>query len=153
MLKDPFPCSGQELPTTLRAGDADQRELPRPIHPRDVFEAQKLEGLWSSVPMSLPRKCRKASKENVPSLFLSQLQSEFSKPLPNLRFGNGPRPLGTGKSREKSRVKGWLSDFRSGMPVRCGFPLMQCPTSPIMAGSPSPSHPTVRSVFPNTAVR
>src|SRR5215470_17525645 len=29
----------------------------------------------------------------------------------------------------------------------------QCLTSPIMIGSPSPSHPTVRSVFPSTAVR
>ena len=30
---------------------------------------------------------------------------------------------------------------------------MQCLTSPIITGSPFPSHPTVRSVFPNTAVR
>src|SRR4029434_3795570 len=29
----------------------------------------------------------------------------------------------------------------------------QCLTSPVMIGSPSPSHPTVRSVFPSTAVR
>src|SRR5215831_4662497 len=29
----------------------------------------------------------------------------------------------------------------------------QCLTSPVMIGSPSPSYPTVRSVFPSTAVR
>src|SRR5499425_587735 len=29
----------------------------------------------------------------------------------------------------------------------------QCLTSLVMIGSPSPSHPTVRSVFPSTAVR
>src|SRR5262249_50578065 len=29
----------------------------------------------------------------------------------------------------------------------------QCLTSPVMIGAPSPSHPTVRSVFPSTAVR
>src|ERR671922_1912281 len=29
----------------------------------------------------------------------------------------------------------------------------QCLTSPVMIGSPSPSHPTVRAVFPHTAVR
>src|SRR5262249_29639552 len=29
----------------------------------------------------------------------------------------------------------------------------QCLTSPVMVGSPFPSHPTVRSVFPSTAVR
>src|SRR5215467_3711829 len=29
----------------------------------------------------------------------------------------------------------------------------QCLTSPIIIGSPSPSHPTVRAVFPHTAVR
>src|SRR5437868_3617612 len=30
---------------------------------------------------------------------------------------------------------------------------VQCLTSPILVRSPFPSHPTVRSVFPNTAVR
>src|SRR6266436_6834786 len=35
----------------------------------------------------------------------------------------------------------------------CGFPLLQCLTSVILAGSPFPSHPTGRSVFPNPAVR
>src|SRR5450759_5257638 len=35
----------------------------------------------------------------------------------------------------------------------CGFPLLQCLTSPIVAGSPFPSHPTGRSVFPSPAVR
>src|SRR5919198_6671714 len=29
----------------------------------------------------------------------------------------------------------------------------QCLTSPVMIGSPFPSHPTVRAVFPSTAVR
>src|ERR1035438_6574601 len=35
----------------------------------------------------------------------------------------------------------------------CGFPLLQCLTSNILAGSPFPSHPTGRSVFPSPAVR
>ena len=35
----------------------------------------------------------------------------------------------------------------------CGFPLLQCLTSTILAGSPFPSHPTGRSVFPSPAVR
>ena len=35
----------------------------------------------------------------------------------------------------------------------CGFPLLQCLSSVILAGSPFPSHPTGRSVFPNPAVR
>src|ERR1700720_2237730 len=35
----------------------------------------------------------------------------------------------------------------------CGFPLLQCLTSVLLAGSPSPSHPTGRSVFPSPAVR
>src|SRR5215467_6838151 len=30
---------------------------------------------------------------------------------------------------------------------------LQCLTSPFLVGSPSPSHPTVRSGFPSTAVR
>ena len=30
---------------------------------------------------------------------------------------------------------------------------LQCLTSPLLVRSPFPSHPTVRSVFPNTAVR
>src|ERR1700730_3874267 len=35
----------------------------------------------------------------------------------------------------------------------CGFPLLQCLTILILAGSPFPSHPTGRSVFPSPAVR
>src|SRR5271157_1178046 len=35
----------------------------------------------------------------------------------------------------------------------CGFPLLQCLTSVILAGLPFPSHPTGRSVFPSPAVR
>src|SRR5690242_13264060 len=35
----------------------------------------------------------------------------------------------------------------------CGFPHMQCLSSTILAGSPFPSHPTGRSVFPSPAVR
>src|SRR6266478_8407352 len=35
----------------------------------------------------------------------------------------------------------------------CGFPLLQCLTSILLAGSPFPSHPTGRSVFPSPAVR
>src|ERR1700719_277522 len=35
----------------------------------------------------------------------------------------------------------------------CGFPLLQCLSSVILAGSPFPSHPTGRSVFPSPAVR
>src|SRR4029450_4678729 len=42
--------------------------------------------------------------------------------------------------------------------VDSAYPLLrvspwQCLTSSVMIGSPSPSHPTVRSVFPSTAVR
>src|SRR4029077_2740806 len=35
----------------------------------------------------------------------------------------------------------------------CGFPLVQCLTNVLLAGSPFPSHPTGRSVFPSPAVR
>src|SRR6266849_5144132 len=35
----------------------------------------------------------------------------------------------------------------------CGFPLRQCLNSVLLAGSPFPSHPTGRSVFPSPAVR
>src|ERR671930_2015326 len=42
--------------------------------------------------------------------------------------------------------------------VDWAYPLLrvspwQCLTSPLLIGSPSPSHPTVRAVFPRTAVR
>ena len=57
------------------------------------------------------------------------------------------------KPRTISRVKEWLSDGRAGLSVDCRFPSSQCLNSPVMIGSPFPSHPTVRSVFPNTAVR
>src|SRR6516225_2495452 len=51
-----------------------------------MFEAQKLESLWPSLPVSLPCKGCEASEEHAPSLFLGQLQSEFSKPPPYLRL-------------------------------------------------------------------
>src|SRR5215472_10559459 len=57
-----------------------------------------------------------------------------------------------GLKTTRSRVKEWLSDGRRGLSVAAGFP-WQCLTSPVMIGSPSPSHPTVRAVFPSTAVR
>src|SRR5215472_1573060 len=84
VLKDPFPCSRQELPTTLGAGDANQSKSPFSIHPTDMFEAQKLEGLRS--PQSVPPTCYvcESPKEYAPSLFLGQLQTEFREPLPHL---------------------------------------------------------------------
>src|SRR5499426_3134412 len=56
------------------------------------------------------------------------------------------------QSTTKSRVKEWLSDRRQGLSVAAGFP-WQCLTNLLIVGSPFPSHPTVRSVFPSTAVR
>src|SRR6516164_9508323 len=83
VLQDPLPCPGQELPTTLDAGDANQSKSPCSIHPTDVFEAQKLEGLWP--PLSMSQTCDgcESSKEYAPSLFLGQLQTEFREPLPH----------------------------------------------------------------------
>jgi hypothetical protein len=72
VLKDPLPCAYQELPTTLDAGDAKQGEAPRSIHPTNMFEAQKLESLRSSLSIALPCKGREAPKEYAPSLLLGQ---------------------------------------------------------------------------------
>src|SRR5690349_17561607 len=52
----------------------------------------------------------------------------------------------------QSRVKEWLNDFRGRLSVSAG-PLLQCLISVFLAGSPFPSHPTGRSVFPSPAVR
>src|SRR5215472_10049232 len=84
VLKDPFPCSRQELPTTLGAGDANQSKSPFSIHPTDMFEAQKFESFRSS--QSVPPTCYvcESPKEYAPSLFLGQLQTEFREPLPHL---------------------------------------------------------------------
>ena len=84
VMKDPLPCPGQELPTTLDAGDTNQSKSPRPIYPTDMFEAQKLEGFWS--PQSVPQACHacESPKEYAPSFLLGQLQTEFREPLPHL---------------------------------------------------------------------
>jgi len=83
VLQDPLPCPGQELPTTLDAGDANQSKSPCSIHPTDVLEAQKLEGLRP--PQSMSQTCDgcESSKEYAPSLLLGQLQTEFREPLPH----------------------------------------------------------------------
>jgi len=39
IVKDPFPCPGQELPTTLKARDTNQSKSPRSIYPTDMLEA------------------------------------------------------------------------------------------------------------------
>jgi hypothetical protein len=46
-----------------------------------MFESQKLESLWSSLPVSLPCDGREAPKEYAPSLFLGQLQPELRETL------------------------------------------------------------------------
>jgi hypothetical protein len=51
-----------------------------------------------------------------------------------------------------ARVREWFSNCRESLSIAAGFP-WQCLTSPFMIGHPFSSHPTVRSVFPNTAVR
>ena len=84
VLKDPLPCSRQELPTTLGAGDANQSKAPFSIHPTDMFEAQKFERLRSPQSVSLTCHARESPKEYAPSLFLGQLQTEFREPLPHL---------------------------------------------------------------------
>src|SRR6516164_10010566 len=86
VLKDPLPCSRQELPTTLGAGDANQSKSSVSIHPTDMFEAQKFEGLRSPQSMPLTREVCESPKEYAPRLFLGQLQSEFREPLPHLRL-------------------------------------------------------------------
>src|SRR5215471_7752426 len=53
----------------------------------------------------------------------------------------------------QSRVKEWPIDGRGHLSVVCGFPRVQCLTNVLLAGSPFPSHPTGRSVFPSPAVR
>ena len=83
VLKNPFPCPSQELPTTLGAGYANQRESPFSVHPTDVFEAQKFESLRSSQSVSPTGYVGKSPKEYAPSLFLGQLQPEFREPLPH----------------------------------------------------------------------
>ena len=84
VMKDPLPCPGQELPTTLDAGDTNQSKSPRPIHPTDMFETQKLESFWP--PQSVPQACHacESPKEYAPSFLLGQLQTEFREPLPHL---------------------------------------------------------------------
>lgn len=83
VMKDPLPCPGQELPTTLHARDTNQSKSPRSIHSTDMLETQKLEGLRS--PQSVPQTCHacESPKEYAPSLLLGQLQSEFREPLPH----------------------------------------------------------------------
>jgi hypothetical protein len=48
-----------------------------------MFESQKLESLWSSLPVSLPCDGREAPEKYMPSLLLGQLQPKFRKPLPH----------------------------------------------------------------------
>src|SRR5215467_10628704 len=84
VVKDPLPCPGQELPTTLNAGDTNQGKSPRSIHPTDMFEPQKLESPWSSKSMSQTCHGCESPKEYAPSLLLGQLQSELREPLPYL---------------------------------------------------------------------
>src|SRR5215469_9411871 len=84
VLKDPLPCSRQELPTTLGAGDTNESKAPFSIHPTDMFEAQKFESLRSPQSVSLTCHARESPKEYAPSLFLGQLQTEFREPLPHL---------------------------------------------------------------------
>jgi hypothetical protein len=83
VMKDPLPCPGQELPTTLNAGDTNQSKSPRSVHPTDMLEAQKLEGFRS--PQSVPQTGHacESPKEYAPSFLLGQLQSEFREPLPH----------------------------------------------------------------------
>ena len=84
VLEDPLPCSRQELPTTLGAGDANQGKSPFSIHPTDMFESQKLEGLRSSQSVPQTGHACESSKEYAPSFLLGQLQTEFREPLPHL---------------------------------------------------------------------
>ena len=86
VLHNPLVCASQELPTTLRAGSPDESETPRPIHPGNMFEAQKLESLRPSLSVSLSRDCREAPEEYAPSLLLGQLQPKGSEPLLHLRL-------------------------------------------------------------------
>src|ERR1051326_1665138 len=76
VMKNPFPGPGQELPTTLRARDTNQSKSPHSIGPTDMLEAQKLKGFRPS--QSVPQTChaREPPKEDAPSLFLGQLQTE-----------------------------------------------------------------------------
>ena len=83
VLKNPLPCPGQELPATLDAGNANQSKSSCSIHPTDVFEAQKLEGLRSSPPVPQSGYGCESSKEYAPSFLLGQLQSEFREPFPH----------------------------------------------------------------------
>ena len=83
VMKNPLPCPGQELPTTLRARDTNQSKSSRSIDPTDMLEAQKLEGFRP--PQSVPQTCHACEppKEDAPSLLLSKLQTEFREPLPH----------------------------------------------------------------------
>ena len=84
MLKDPFSCAEQELPTALGAGDADQGKAPRSVHPADVFKAQKLERFRSSQSVSQPCDGCEAPEEHAPSFLLGQFQPEVSKAFSHL---------------------------------------------------------------------
>src|SRR5450759_856552 len=83
VMKDPLPSPGQELPTTPNAGDANQSKSPRSIHPTDMLEAQKLEGLRPSQSVPQTGHACESPKEYAPSFLLGQLQTEFRKPLPH----------------------------------------------------------------------
>src|SRR5262249_9501303 len=83
VMKNPLPCPGQELPTTLRARDTNQSKSPRSIDPTDMLEAQKLEDFRPSQSVPQIRHGCEPPKEDAPSLFLGQLQTEFREPLPH----------------------------------------------------------------------
>jgi hypothetical protein len=51
-----------------------------------MLEAQKLESLWSALPVSLPCNGREAPEEYAPSLFLGQFQPKIGEPLPHLHL-------------------------------------------------------------------
>src|SRR5262245_6868279 len=84
------------------------------------------------------------SSESVSPIWV---RTDFSSSF--IRVASSFLPL---QRTTKSRVKEWLRDRRQGLSVAASFP-WQCLTSPLLVGSPSPSHPTVRAVFPSTAVR
>src|SRR5262249_15539820 len=98
VIKDPLPCPGQELPTTLRARDTNQSKSPRSIDPTDVFETQKLEGFRPS--QSVPQTCHgcEPPQRGCAESFPRPAPDRIPRTASALSAGSDPHPVGIGNS-------------------------------------------------------
>ena len=91
VMKDPLPGPSQKITTTLSAGDSNQSKSPLPIHPTDMFEAQKFERLRPSQSVRIAQRvCAESSPRPAPD--------RIPRTAPALSVGSGPPPVDTRSS-------------------------------------------------------